>query len=232
VCVLVRSTLRSNGFEYCPVPRFEKRDESVDKELADTVLAISTTFAFVLKGLKAPPKLLSVLLATLAALCKGVKGGLLGLCLGSVASSGGVKNGSSGGCCCTMDSVATDGYDLNDGVWVTRATRSREDAGSIVISGIDCRELDCELAREREAAVKKAASAERCFLRKLPASEDSLGVVGLDRSGFVTRSWPGGTESLYPSPQPWAYGRGQCCNDMRMIWWSSSTVTRGGACAS
>ena len=196
---------KSKGSEY-DVSLCEGREEKVETERTD-----ATAPDLVRKGFSTLPKWLSVRWAAPAALCIGARVGRLGLpvAVASSRSSGGVTNGSSGGCCCTSGSEVTEGYDLKDGVAAIGAIHSRDSAGSIVISGIcggvPALTFERELALERFALSRTAANADRCFLRKLPAvSDDMRGVVGRERSGFTTRSWPGGRDSRYPSPCPLA----------------------------
>ncbi len=82
--------------------------------------------------------LLKVLAATLAALCKGAMPGLRGFVCGSSISSrssGGVRNGSSGGRCSTIAVDDTEGNERNEGAYAFAATHSDDNAGSIVIVG-------------------------------------------------------------------------------------------------
>lgn len=105
---------------------------------------------------------------------------------------------------------------------------SLDSAGSTTISGTlgGGWPLSLEFDLDRPALASTAAKAVLCFFRKLPAvSEDIRGVLGREGSGLTTRSCAGPTDSLKPSPWPFANGLAQCVVFMRMMWWSSSTVT-------
>ena len=117
--------------------RLDSRDDNVETECRENVFTLSAAFDWVRNGLSKLPIWLKVLPAAPAALCSGAKVGLFGLCcaLGSAVPSGGVTKGSSGGCCWTTGRVVTDGYDLKDGVPFNGTSHSRDNMGSIVISG-------------------------------------------------------------------------------------------------
>lgn len=156
----------------------------------------------------------------LAALCRGVIVGRSGRACGdcnSSRSSGGVKKGSSGGCCSTTGREERDEYDLNEGVGAFGATHSVDKPGSIAIVGTSDRDdvsnRDDEFCLER--LMNTAASADRCRVRKwLADSEDRLPVVGRDGPGFITCNLLGPIESRKLSPC--ANGRGQLSKLTRM----------------
>lgn len=126
-------------------------EENVVEELR-ILGSSSTVFDLDRNGFNAWPRWLSDLLAAPAALWMVAR---LGRCsLGSASSmlpSGGVKNGSSGGMCCTVCSDDVEGYELKDGAGTALALRSADDNESTLIEGtfkLRCREAAPELVRE------------------------------------------------------------------------------------
>jgi hypothetical protein len=159
-------------------------------------------------GFKVLPIWLNVRLAAPAALCKGVIPGLRGCatggvirCSSSARSSGGVRNGSSGGRCSTIGRDETEGYERNEGVGAVGATHSVDSAGSTVIVGAIsplCGDSPIELPLGLVAPVNTAASAVFCRLRKFVTDSDEprgSGVLGRDGDGFITRNCRGPIDS-------------------------------------
>ena len=112
--------------------------------------------------------------------------------LSSSRSSGGVKNGSSGGRCSTTGNEVTEEYERKEGGAPCGVPWPLEPAGWIPIVGILASRdgvLVAELPRER--LPRNAANAVLGCRRKPPAatfeSEDlRKGVSGRERSGFIT----------------------------------------------
>lgn len=149
-------------------------EENVETECLDCVLTLSATFVFDRNGFKALPIWLRVRPAAPAALWTGaMPGRLRGVAGegGSSRSSGGVRNGSSGGRCSTTGSEDTVEYERKEGAGACGATLSLESAGSTDILGT-CKprwgEPANELFLERFAPNKTAASADLCCLRNPP----------------------------------------------------------------
>lgn len=123
------------------------------------------------------PRLLNVLLAAPAALCRGEALGLLAAVAAGVAMSPsclseswtGVRNGSSGGNCRMVGNDTMEGYDLKEGVVVLARTHSRDRVGSTtVMVGVSrlrvfCSVRDC-LADLGKLNTKPARA--DCCLRK------------------------------------------------------------------
>lgn len=118
----------------------------------------------------------------------------------SALSSGGVRNGSSGGCCTTTGTDAFVEAERIDGAMALGARNSVESAGSVFPLPGTCRLRDGDSARELGRPYSAAASAFRCRFRKLPAVsiEGLSGVAGRERSGFITLSVVGPCDSRKP----------------------------------
>jgi hypothetical protein len=158
-----------------------------------------------LNGFSALPIWLKVLPAALAALCKGripgrwVRAGGVS----SSRSSGGVKNGSSGGRCSTMGNEETEGYERNEGVgaFAFVGKCSVDEASSTAMVGTAkpfCGDSPVELPRDRPPAAKTAARAVFCRLMNPGTdSEDprGTGVLGLSGDGFITCNLRGPMDS-------------------------------------
>ena len=118
----------------------------------------------------------------------------------SALSSGGVRNGSSGGCCTITGTDAFVEPERTEGAMAWGARNSVDSAGSAFPLPGTCRFRCGDSALELGRPYSAAASALRCRFRKLPAVsiEGLSGVVGRERSGFVTLSVVGPCDSRNP----------------------------------